>query len=84
MPATLLRTTWFATSRFQIQPQYLSNSYTYPFAYSTFSDGFMFKDSTGVTIFDNAARKTVHNEPAPDGAREEKGMAILQTSHTTN
>jgi hypothetical protein len=41
----------------------------------------MFKDSTGVTIFDNAARKPVYNEPAPDGAREEKGMAILQTSY---
>ena len=81
MPATLLGQLGLPHQDFKYSRNIFSTSYTYPFAYSTFSDGFMFKDSTGVTIFDNAARKPVYNEPAPDGAREEKGMAILQTSY---
>ncbi len=81
MPATLLGQLGLPHRDFKYSRNIFSASYTYPFAYSTFSDGFMFKDSTGVTIFDNAARKPVYNEPAPDGEREEKGMAILQTSY---
>ena len=81
MPATLIGHLGLPHQEFKYSRNIFSNSYTYPFAYSTFSDGFMFKDSTGVTIFDNAARKTVYNEPAPDGAREEKGMANLQSTY---
>lgn len=81
MAATLLGQLGLPHDNFKYSRNIFSEHYTYPFAYSTFSDGFMFKDSTGVTIFDNAARRVVFCEPAPDVAREEKGKAILQTSY---
>lgn len=82
MPATLLGQLGLPHQDFVYSRNIFSSEYAYPFVYSTFSDGFMFKDSTGVTVFDNAARKTVLNEPADGGSiREEKGKAILQRSY---
>ena len=81
MPATLLGQLGLPHHDFKYSRNIFSEAYTYPFVYSTFSDGFLFKDSTGVTVFDNAARRAVCNEPAPDADRERKGKAILQTSY---
>ncbi|MCD8319071.1 MAG: sulfatase-like hydrolase/transferase [Paraprevotella sp.] len=81
MAATLLGQLGLPHMDFLYSRNIFSKDYVYPFVYSTYSDGFMFKDSTGVTIFDNAARKAVYNDPAPSPLREEKGKAILQTSY---
>ncbi len=80
-PATLLGQLGLPHQEFRFSRDVFSASYTYPFAYSTFNDGFMFKDSTGVTIFDNAAEKPIFENPSPDAVREENGKAILQTSY---
>lgn len=81
MAATLLSQMDLPHHDFKYSRNVLSRNYTYPFAYSTFSDGFMFKDSTGITVFDNAVRQTVYNEPEADTLREENGKAILQNSY---
>ena len=40
----------------------------------------MFKDSTGVTIFDITADTPILEQPTDDGLREQKAQAILQES----
>lgn len=81
MPATLLGQLGLPHFDFAYSRNIFSENYTYPFTYSTFSDGFLFRDSTGVTVFDNAARKAIACEPQPDSGREQKGKAILQDSY---
>lgn len=81
MPATLLSQLNLPHQEFQFSRNIFSRNYRNKFAYSTFSDGFAFRDSTGVTIFDNAARRIITDEPAPNADRENKGKAILQTSY---
>lgn len=81
MPATLLAQLGIAHDEFVYSRNVLSTGYTYPYVYTTYNDGFMFKDSTGTTVYDNAAQKAVINSPSPDSIREEKGKALLQTSY---
>lgn len=81
MPATLLAQLGIAQDEFVYSRNVLSTGYTYPYVYTTYNDGFMFKDSTGTTVYDNAAQKAVINSPSPDSIREEKGKALLQTSY---
>lgn len=52
-----------------------ADTYKYPFSFSTFNNGFNFRDSTGVTVFDNTAQKALFNGNAD---REKRGKAILQ------
>ena len=81
MPATLLAQLGIAHEEFVYSRNVLSTGYTYPYVYTTYNDGFMFKDSTGTTVYDNAAQKAVINSPSPDSIREEKGKTLLQTSY---
>lgn len=81
MPSTLLAQLGIAHDEFVYSRNVLSTGYTYPYVYTTYNDGFMFKDSTGTTVYDNAAQKAVINSPTPDSIREEKGKALLQTSY---
>lgn len=81
MAATLLAQMELPHQDFKYSRNIFSRNYRYPFTYSTFSDGFVFQDSTGVTVFDNAARHAVYCEPTPDIVREEKGKSILQSSY---
>lgn len=53
----------------------MADTYQYPFSFSTFNNGFNFRDSTGVTVFDNTSKKALHND---DADRIRKGKAILQ------
>ena len=46
------------------------------FAFGSYNNAFAFRDSTGCTIFDNNANKSIYGA---DAAREKKGKAILQT-----
>lgn len=59
----------------------LSENYTYPFAYSTFPSGIMFKDSTGVTVYDITSKKPIVEQPESSEDRLNKAKAILQTSY---
>ena len=82
MPATLLGQLGLPHTDFSYSRNIFSEAYTYPFAYSTYNDGFLFKDSTGVTIYDNAAQKVVSTAPETGTeTREQKGKSILQTSY---
>ncbi len=54
----------------------LSSSYVYPFAFTTYNDGFIFRDSTGCTVFDNVALQSLDGG---DEARERMGQLVLQT-----
>lgn len=81
MPSTLLAQLHLPHADFPYSRNIFSLRYTYPFAYSTFIDGFLFADSTGVTIFDNTSRSAVLTTPTPNTTRELKGKAILQHSY---
>lgn len=50
-------------------------SYKYPFSFHTFVNGFMFRDETGFTVYDNVSEQATDN---PDADREHKGRIILQ------
>lgn len=81
MAATLLAQMQLPHRDFPYSRNVLSKNYTYPFVYTTFADGFLFADSTGVTVFDNPQQKAVVNTPADNGVREMRGKALLQTSY---
>lgn len=53
----------------------MADSYRYPFSFHTFVNGFMFRDATGYTVYDNTAGAAID---APDTDREHKGKIILQ------
>ena len=81
LAATLLDQLDLPHDDFPYSRNIFSANYTYPFVYSTFSDGFMFSDSTGVTVYDNAAGHAVLCSPDDGATREKKGQAILQTTY---
>jgi phosphoglycerol transferase MdoB-like AlkP superfamily enzyme len=56
-----------------------STSYTNPFVFFSFNNGFGFMDNTGVSVYDNNPDKVIMEKPNPDTGRVEKGKAILQT-----
>lgn len=39
----------------------------------------MFRDSTGVSAYDDRAKQITYEEPTPSAERVERGKAILQT-----
>ena len=53
--------------------------YEYQFAFGSFNNGFVFRDSTGVTIYDNEAQKVAVESPSSSPSRLQYGRAILQT-----
>lgn len=79
LAATLLGQLGLEHTAFTFSRNVLGSDYTYPFAFYTFNNGFSFRDSTGVTVFDNHSGSIVFDEPAADESRPDKGKAILQT-----
>jgi len=78
--ATLLGQLGLPHQQYPFSRDVFSSSYKYPFVFSCFSNGFLFKDSTGFTMYDNDANKVLINKPNSNGeGRLEKGKAILQT-----
>lgn len=53
----------------------LSDTYIYPFAFQTFNNGFNFRDSTGCTVYDNVAERSIYGS---NNKREATGKLILQ------
>ncbi len=79
LSSTLLAQLDIEHSKFNFSRNIFSNSYKYPFAFYTFNNGFSFRDSTGVTVYDNNSDKVIYQEPNESLNRIEKGKAILQS-----
>lgn len=78
IPATILGQMGIDHKDFMFSRNVLSADYTYPFVFSSYNNGFVFRDSTGVTVYDNDVNKVIHNIPVKNQARLEKGQMILQ------
>ena len=79
MAATLLAQMGIDHSDFLFSRNVLSDSYTYPFSFYTFSNGFCFLDSTGVTLYDDDSGRCLINDPEGADRRLNRGQSILQT-----
>lgn len=78
--ATLLSQMGIGHADFPWSRNVLSRGYVYPFAYCNFPAGFLFCDSTGVSIFDITADETIFEAGDTDGHRQQVGKAILSGS----
>ncbi|MGN0281212.1 MAG: LTA synthase family protein [Prevotella sp.] len=76
IPATILGQMGIDHKDFIFSRDVLANTYTYPFAFNTFNNGFNFRDSTGCIVYDNVARRALEGA---DLRKERIGKAILQT-----
>ena len=79
LAATLLGQHGLEHTAFTFSRNVLGSDYKYPFAFYSFNNGFSFRDSTGVTVFDNNSGSILFDEPEADESRLDKGKAILQT-----
>ncbi|MDR2382916.1 MAG: sulfatase-like hydrolase/transferase, partial [Prevotellaceae bacterium] len=79
LAATLLGQLNLPHDDFAFSRDVFSSEYTYPFVFFSFNNGFGFKDTTGVSVYDNHPDRVIFEEPAPNPERVEKGKAILQT-----
>ncbi|GHT02474.1 sulfatase [Bacteroidia bacterium] len=79
LAATLLAQLNLPHADFEWSRDIFSTAYTYPFAFFSFNNGFGFKDSSGVSVFDNNAEKWIFEQPTASTDREKRGKAILQT-----
>ena len=79
LAATLLGQLGLEHTAFTFSRNVLGSDYKYPFAFYSFNNGFSFRDSTGVTVFDNNSGSILFDETEADESRLDKGKAILQT-----
>ena len=79
LAATFLGQLGLEHTAFTFSRNVLGSDYKYPFAFYSFNNGFSFRDSTGVTVFDNNSGSILFNEPEADESRLDKGKAILLT-----
>lgn len=79
LAATLLGQLGLEHTAFTFSRNVLGSDYKYPFAFYSFNNGLSFRDSTGVTVFDNNSGSILFDEPEADESRLDKGKAILQT-----
>lgn len=73
--ATLLGQLGMPHDEFIFSRDVMADSYRYPFGFHTFVNGFMFRDATGHTTYDNVSQSATDS---PDPDREHKGRIILQ------
>ena len=81
LAATLLGQMKIKHSEFRFSRDVTSKTYTNPFAFHTFSNGFMLKDSTGYSVFDLVSKRALKETPRPMPERIDAGKALLQTSY---
>lgn len=82
LAATLLSQLGLPIDDFIFSRNVLSPSYTYPFAYHSYNNGFSIIDNEGFSVFDLDAKKIIFEEPADtDHTRIKRGKAILQTAY---
>lgn len=75
LAATLLGQLGLEHKEFIFSRDVLADTYTYPFGFHTYTNGFLFRDATGFTHYDNDAKCAVNGA---DEEREHKGKVILQ------
>ena len=73
--ATLLGQMHLPHADFPFSRDVLADSYTHPFALHTYNNGFIFRDVTGVTNYDNVFQQALDGH---DLQREETAKIILQ------
>lgn len=76
LAATLLGQLEISHKDFMFSRDVLADTYTYPFSFHTYNNGFLFRDADGYTNYDNVADMAIEGA---DDHREEQGKAILQT-----
>jgi len=74
--ATLLGQMHIDHSEFLFSRDVMAGTYTYPFALHTYNNGFLFRDNTGWTHYDNVAAQAIEGQ---DERREHTAKVILQT-----
>lgn len=74
--ATLLAQMGLPHDEFKFSRDVLADTYTYPFTLHTYNNGFLFRDETGFTNYDNPSNRAVEN---PDPKRERTAKVILQS-----
>ena len=79
MAATILAQMGIDYSDFRFSRNVMSEKYTYPFSFYTFSNGLCFIDSTGITLYDDDSGQCLINDPVGSELRLDRGKAILQT-----
>jgi phosphoglycerol transferase MdoB-like AlkP superfamily enzyme len=79
LAATLLGQLNLPHDDFEFSRDVFGSSYTCPFVFFSFNNGFGFKDNAGVSVYDNNSNRVILENPAPNAERVEKGKAILQT-----
>ena len=79
LAATLLGQIELPHEEFIFSRDVMADTYTYPFAFHTYNNGFIFRDSGGSTNFDNVSGQALQGA---DARREELGKVILQTLYT--
>ena len=81
LAATLLGQLGLPHSDFPLSRDVTSASYTRPFAFHTYDNGFTVIDSLGYTVYDLTAARSVRGMSPIDAARIETGKAYLQTCY---
>ena len=86
LAATLLAQMGLSHSDFTFSRNVLSRSYTYPFAYHTFRNGFIVRDSTGRVAYDLDINSRANESGTQADRLERMGKALLQltTRHLKN
>lgn len=76
--ATLLAQLGIDYKDFTFSRNVFDTTYVYPFAFSAYNNGIVFRDSTGATVYDNNAEKVIFSN-SDSYNRENNAKAILQT-----
>lgn len=77
--ATLLGQMGMPHEDFIFSRDVLADTYTYPFAFHTYNNAYIFRDHSGVTHFDNVSQQPLDGH---DEQREQTAKVILQTLYT--
>ena len=78
MAATLLAQLGIDHADFGFSRDVLSNSYSYPFAYHTYNNGFSLVDSTGYVVYDLNSEKVIAGNSTDKEGLVRMGKALLQ------
>lgn len=80
LAATLLAQMEIESSDFRFSKNIFDLSCSYPFAFSSYNNGMVFRDTTGATSFDNNANAVVEEtSDDKDSHRQKMAKALLQT-----
>lgn len=77
--ATLLGQMGLPHDEFIFSRDVTADTYTYPFAFHTYNNGFVMRDATGMTHYDNTSQQAIEGD---DPQRIETAKVILQTLYT--